>query len=258
MTSILADNTLGTTIDKVLEKQTITKEHILKEIPNHTKRYNKTIVKNAHIIPNKHNFKSDDHRYDKRFKNFDYAHNGYYSDDGYYYGYYDTTGYFYNNIFFTYNSNYTYNDRLHRRGYFRPKHHHHRRYRYHRVNNWNRIHHYREVNQMIYGDYFDQRYYHPTQHSNNTARVIIPRKNYTINQSTSRNSILDHHSNRNYNTHRERRNQNYSHHRDTHTITRTHIHRNSNQTNKNPKRDKNPNSPNSTIKHSTAYMQISR
>ena len=45
------------------------------------------------------NFRSDDHRYDDRYRNFDYRQRGYYDNYGYYFGYFDRTGYFYNNIF---------------------------------------------------------------------------------------------------------------------------------------------------------------
>ena len=102
------------------------------------------------------NFKSDDHRYDKNYKNFDYKRNGYYDDYGYYFGYFDKTGYFYNNIFFVYDSKYTYKDRLHHTKYFSPKHVHYRPYKYHTVNNWNKSKNYRKPNQIIYGKYYDK------------------------------------------------------------------------------------------------------
>lgn len=101
--------------------------------------------------------RSDDHRYDSRYKNFNYDRYGYYDDFGYYFGYFDRTGYFFNNIFFLYDSRYSYYDRLHRRGYFRPTHVHYRPYKYHKVNNWNKTHQYREHNRPIYGHYYDKR-----------------------------------------------------------------------------------------------------
>ena len=65
-------------------------------------------------------FKKDHHRYDNRYRNFDYNRLGYSSDNGLYYGYFDDMGYFYNNIYFIYNDEYTYEDRYHRRGHFSP------------------------------------------------------------------------------------------------------------------------------------------
>jgi hypothetical protein len=103
-------------------------------------------------------FRSDDHRYDNRYKNFDYNRNGYRDDFGYFYGYFDRVGYFYNNIFFTYDSRYTYSDRLHHRGYFKHNHPHYREYRYHKNNDWNKTRNYREVNKPIYGAYYDKNY----------------------------------------------------------------------------------------------------
>jgi hypothetical protein len=103
-------------------------------------------------------FRSDDHRYDDRYRNFNYDSDGYRDDFGYFYGYFDRVGYFYNNIFFTYNNEYTYYDRLHRRGYFMHNHPHYREYRYHQNNDWNRVHNYREVNKPIYGRYYDKNY----------------------------------------------------------------------------------------------------
>ena len=103
-------------------------------------------------------FRSDDHRYDNRYKNFDYHRNGYYDDFGYFYGYFDRYGYFYNNIYFVYDNRYTYYDRLHHRGYFKPNRGHYRTYRYHDHNDWNRKHQFREVNKPIYGAYYDRNY----------------------------------------------------------------------------------------------------
>jgi len=269
ITSLLADNNLGTsigkhTIDKVIEKQTITKESIAKKAPveAYTKRYTKTVIPNAsNTITNTHTFKSDDHRYDKRFQDFDYDNNGYYSDDGYYYGYYDNTGYFYNNIFFTYNSLYTYNDRCHRRGYFRPRHHHHRTYRHHRVNNWNRVHHYREPNHIVYGHYYDQRYY-PSRYRRDTARMTIPRTNYSRNQTNSSRSITNHNTrvyDNRYNSREHRNHRTYNHNsRDRASMQ---IHRNTSttqHTGSRPKRNVKDREYPSTHTRSTAHMQMSR
>lgn len=102
-------------------------------------------------------FKSDDHRYDKRYKNFNYKRNGYYDNFGYYFGYFDKRGYFYNNIFFAYNNQYRYIDRLKHRRNFSPRHAHYRPYKYHRVNNWNKSKHYRGKNRPIYGKYYDKK-----------------------------------------------------------------------------------------------------
>ncbi|WP_044415200.1 hypothetical protein [Halarcobacter anaerophilus] len=101
-------------------------------------------------------FRSDDHRYDRRYKNFNYRKYGYFDNYGYYFGYFDRTGYFFNNIFFLYNSRYTYYDRLHRRGYFRPDHIHFRKYKYTKGNDWNKIHKYRKENEKIYGHYYNK------------------------------------------------------------------------------------------------------
>lgn len=102
-------------------------------------------------------FRSDDHRYDKRYKNFNYKKYGYYDNYGYYYGYFDKIGYFFNNIFFLYDSHYTYYDRLHRRGNFRPNHAHFRKYKYSKAHTWNQEHRYRNENERIYGHYYDKR-----------------------------------------------------------------------------------------------------
>ena len=197
ITSLLADSNLGKpitshTIDKIIAKQTITKEMIEKATPSskYTKHYTKIVLPTSSHITDTHSFKADHHRYDKRFQDFDYDNNSYYNNDGYYYGYYNRNGYFYNNIFFTYNNLYTYDDRRYRRGYFIPRHHHHRAYRYHRVNDWNRVHCYREPNQMVNGHYYDQRYY-PNRYRDN-ARMTMPKRHYNINQSHSRSSITNH------------------------------------------------------------------
>lgn len=136
----------------------------------------------------KKSFRQDNHRYDKRYANFDYERNAYYDDEGYEYGYYDTSGYFYNNIFFTYGNGYTYRDRYHRRGHFRHNHLHRRHYVYHHVNDWNRVHCYREPNAMVRGHYYDRSYYpHRRYYQNNyrsnhyeyrrPARVNVTRMN---------------------------------------------------------------------------------
>ena len=101
-------------------------------------------------------FRSDDHRYDDRYRNFDYRQRGYYDNYGYYFGYFDRTGYFYNNIFFLYDGRYTYNDRLHLRGYFKPNHPHYREYRYHKNNDWNRTRSYRNDREPVYGKYYER------------------------------------------------------------------------------------------------------
>ena len=105
ITSLLADNSLGTpinskTIDKVIAKQTITTKTITKQTPTktYTKSYTKSVIP-TQTITNRNSFKPDHHRYDKRYQDFDYDNNAYFNDDGYYYGYYDNSGYFYNNIF---------------------------------------------------------------------------------------------------------------------------------------------------------------
>ena len=103
-------------------------------------------------------FRSDDHRYDNRYRNFDYPRYGYYDNFGYYFGYFDRHGYFYNNIYFTYDNRYTYYDRLNHRGYFKPNAGHYRTYIYHKNNDWNKKHQYREINKPIYGAYYDKNY----------------------------------------------------------------------------------------------------
>lgn len=104
------------------------------------------------------NFRSDDHRYDDRYRNFDYKRYGYYDNYGYYFGYFDRTGYFYNNIFFLYDGRYTYHDRLFLRGYFKPSHPHYREYRFHKNNDWNRSRNYRNDREPVYGPYYERNY----------------------------------------------------------------------------------------------------
>jgi len=108
---------------------------------------------------NRRAFRRDDHRYDRRYRNFDYDKHGYYNVDGLYYGYFDKKGYFFNNIYFKYNSKYRYIDRLHKRGYFSPHRHHYRRYIHHVNNDWNRVHQYREPNRIVYGYYYQEEYF---------------------------------------------------------------------------------------------------
>lgn len=102
-------------------------------------------------------FKSDDHRYDKKYKSFNYKKNGYFDNYGYYFGYFDKKGYFYNNIFFLYNSKYTYKDRLYKRGSFKPNNVHYRKYVYTKGNNWNKEHKFRKENEIIYGHYYEKK-----------------------------------------------------------------------------------------------------
>ena len=133
-------------------------------------------------------FRSDDHRYDNRYRNFDYNRNGYRDDFGYFYGYFDRVGYFYNNIFFTYDSRYTYYDRLHHRGYFKPNKVHYRTYRYHDHNDWNRKHQFREVNKPIYGAYYDRNY--------NKQRIV--EKQYNNKKEYENRNNSNHQNDRNY------------------------------------------------------------
>ena len=141
--NIIADNHLGAIVSNGEESTTIINSRgIKKDIKNHNYR----------------GFRKDDHRYDRRYRNFDYNRYGYYNDDGLYFGYFDRHGYFFNNIYFEYNSRYPYQDRLYRRGYFSPHSHHYRRYIYYSDNDWNRVHRYREPNEIVYGYYYEERY----------------------------------------------------------------------------------------------------
>jgi len=138
-------------------------------------------------------FRKDDHRYDKRYRDFDYDRNGYYNDDGFYFGFFDRLGYFYNNIYFEYTSQYGYNDRLYRRGYFENSHHHYRRYNYYRDNDWNSVHRYREPNIIVYGNYYENQpepepyYYrregHVTSHRYHEDRRDSYRRDYSYRNS---------------------------------------------------------------------------
>jgi len=194
-TLLLAKNNLGYPISAGITNS------YQQNVPQ-SKNYSKTVDSSSTTVVNTHQtFRKDDHRYDKRYQNFDYDRDGYYNDDGYYYGYFDSTGYFFDNIFFTYSNRYTYNDRRYHRGYFLPRHHHHRAYRHHRINNWNRIHCYREPNHIVYGHYYDRRYYprhRPAYHSHyrDNARMILPNR-----------SSNHHYTNRNSNRQNYNRNQ---------------------------------------------------
>lgn len=123
------------------------------------------------------NFRSDDHRYDNRYRDFDYNRNGYADDFGYYYGYFDRTGYFYNNIFFLFDNGYTYYDRLHRRGHFDSHHPHYRKYKFDKRNDWNRSRNYRNDGEIIYGHYYDR----PNNQKPNNYRNA-PKQNNNYNE----------------------------------------------------------------------------
>ena len=160
---LLADTSLGTPIgnsatllqknvlNKPIKKKKIGKAPVLKPTNALTTRITPKKIKS--------NFREDNHRYDKRYSNFDYEDNGYNNDDGYYYGYYNNRGYFYDNVFYDYDNQYTYYNRQHRLGYFGRSYHHHRPYVYHSYNNWNRVHCYREPNVIVYGHYYNRSYY---------------------------------------------------------------------------------------------------
>jgi len=91
----------------------------------------------------------DDHRFDDRYRNFDYDRYGYYTDNGLYYGYFDRDGYFYNNMYFTYDQNHTYAQRYQRIGPFSPDEENIRVYLYHPTNDWNKEHDYARPNQYV-------------------------------------------------------------------------------------------------------------
>ncbi len=107
----------------------------------------KTAVISEPLVNGK--FRKDDHRFDDRYRNFDYNRLGYSSNNGLYYGYFDDVGYFYNNIYFEYDDEYTYDDRFNKRGYFDSNVEQIRVYIYHDNNGWNQKHHYREPNQYV-------------------------------------------------------------------------------------------------------------
>jgi len=221
LSTLIADNSLGTPISTGTLKP-----HVK------MKSYNKTITTTPK--PKNHKaFKKDHHRYDKRYKNFNYENNAYYNNDGYYYGYYDNTGYFYNNIFFTYNSRYSYSDRQFQRGYFRPTYTHHRVYEHHIVNDWNRVHCYAEPNTIIYNHYYDvpsyqqnyrtgysQNYNHPRDnYRRDTARMYQPRRDATHRNTNqyrhnNNNHYQENHSRNNPIRDREYNNGGQSYHRD--------------------------------------------
>ena len=158
-------------------------------------------------------FRSDDHRYDNRYKNFDYNRNGYRDDFGYFYGYFDKVGYFYNNIFFTYDSRYTYYDRLHHRGYFKHNHPHYREYRYHKNNDWNRTRKYREVNKPIYGAYYDKKIVQLNQSVKQENRNLkqqnqnIKQQNQNLKQNNQ--NLRQQNSNQNHNNDQKYKEQRY-------------------------------------------------
>jgi len=217
--TLFSDNSLGTPLSTSVLK------------PQHqTKSYSKNVDNPPKAKPrySKRKFKKDDHRYDKRYSNFDYETHGYYNDDGYYYGYYDHTGYFYDNIFFTYNSRYTYYDREHERGYFRPEYQQHRVYEHHVINNWNRVHCYREPDTIVYGYYSDRPSYRNTYQSNyhnNSHRYYPDNARMYTNRNThyQRESHYRNDNHRYNNNHRESnyRNQNRNERRsDTRMRTR--------------------------------------
>ncbi len=131
-----------------------------------------TVVKEE--TATKKEFRKDHHRYDNRYRNFDYNRLGYSSSNGLYYGYFDDMGYFYNNTYFMYDDKYSYDDRHYRRGYFSPDAEHVRVYIHHPSNNWNQQHQYREPNQYV-GQYLYYeinprpkfRVYHPQEYGPN-------------------------------------------------------------------------------------------
>lgn len=140
------------------------------------------------------NFRSDDHRYDHRYRHFDYDRYGYPDDFGYYYGYFDRTGYFYNNIFFLYDGRYTYYDRLHRRGHFDSHRPHYREYRHHKNNDWNRSRNYRNDREPVYGYYYYEKQNKQKQF-NNQKKNYQPRndnRNYKQNKDNNRRDEFNH------------------------------------------------------------------
>ena len=201
--ALLADTSLGTPIDNsaTLLQNNVLNKPIKKKKIEKTPALKPTNALTTRITPKKvkSNFKEDNHRYDKRYNNFDYETNGYYNDDGYYYGYYDNRGYFYDNIYYAYDNQYTYYNRQHRLGYFGRNYHHHRPYVYHSYNSWNRVHCYREPNVIVYGHYYERSYY-PQQPTNYYYPAYDNRySNYysPVARMTTRNN--NYHSSRNYN-----------------------------------------------------------
>ena len=231
---LLADTNLGTPIGNSATKLQ-TKNQQKKSALETTTLSNSKVQPNynhltTRITPKKvkSTFKQDNHRYDKRYSNFDYESNGYYNDDNYYYGYYDNLGYFYDNIYYTYDDQYTYYDRQHRLGYFGYAHHHHRPYLYHSFNRWNRIHCYREPNVVVYGHYYEHSYhpqpetnYYPSydnrygNHYSQPARMTTRHNEYHAPRSHT-NSF---HSSHNYND--SRMSTSHSHRDNSHTYHRS-------------------------------------
>ena len=180
--TLFADTSLGTPIgnsatllenrllNKSIEKKRVKKPQALTPTNTLTTRITPKKVKS--------NFKKDNHRYDKRYRSFNYERDGYYNDDGYFYGYYDNRGYFYDNVFYAYDNQYTYYDRRNHLGYFRHSFHHHRPYIYHSFNNWNRIHCYREPNVIVYGHYYDRAYNNRYSNYSSRARMTTRDNNY--------------------------------------------------------------------------------
>jgi len=265
--ALFADNSLGTPLSPyVLKPQ--------QEI----KSYNKNVENPPKAKPqhSKQKFRKDDHRYDKRYNNFDYDRDGYYDNYGYYYGYYDNTGYFYNNIFFTYNSRYSYYDREHLRGHFRPSYQNHRVYEYHVINDWNRVHCYREPNSIVYGYYYDRPSYNTTPYRssyyNNSSRYSRDNArmhtNRNINRNTNRNIYRrDTNQRENYYRNNNRQNNNYrNQNNNNHNSYRNRNERRSDtrmrtRNSSNSHRittHQNHNYGNKSNQHSTAHMQLSR
>ena len=200
LSTLIADNFLGTPITS--------SNGTIKPI-NQDKSYSKNIDNPPLQKKSKSykKFRKDDHRYDKRYSNFDYETYGYYSDDNYYYGYYDERGYFYNNIFFTYNSRYTYYDRHHHRGYFRPSYPHHRIYEYHVINDWNRVHCYREPHEVVYGYYYEHPSYNSygsSYYENRHRHYEHPYPSYRRGSGRISTHRVHHNSHRDYNNHNYR------------------------------------------------------
>jgi len=106
------------------------------DLPTNTIPPKKTFVKNEPLTK-KQEFSKDDHRYDRRYQNFNYDRLGYSNNAGSYYGYYDRNGYFYDNRYYNYDNQYTYDDRYNRRGFFGINGRHEREYR---DNQWNHSH----------------------------------------------------------------------------------------------------------------------
>ncbi len=145
-------------------------------------------------------FKKNHHKFDKRYRDFNYERQGYYNNDGYYYGYYDQRGYFFDNVYFEYDSRYTYDDRHALRGHFQPRHSHQRVYHYYDYNNWNRTHCYREP-KVIVREYYNSepRYYNPPPERHYHYR---PRDNGRIREGNLRQERRDQYRNEHrYNRH---------------------------------------------------------